>query len=452
MATAILEAARDTAGQQMADRDVGRPRRDKAEISVTKAGGNDFASNESYQMVNLLRRLHVSEQKPEPLSSDLSAGSINAGPPASSRLDPAPQESTSKEPTSQPEEPFGLRLFSIASPKLAPEPSGSAEAAKEASKVDAAKTVAPRPSRESMIMSEAPKGAPKEAEAAKSGASRPTRESTIISEAAKAAPKEAEAAKTAAPRTTRESTITSLSADGVYDETWSDDSGEAAVSDQDVQTSGRRRLVALAAVIALAAVSGAIGGALATAAIGRHLEQSSGGSETRTAGVPSQAVEESIARIDAELAALKELGAAQSAKVNDRIEKVEKTQAEPTAKLARLNETLEKLRAAQASAPVAAVAAPKETTGSIQPPAAAPKPEVNRQSTVARQPTVDRLPTVESWVLRDVANGGALIEGRQGMFEVFAGDAVPGLGRVDAVRRQDGRWVVVTTKGLIVAR
>ena len=63
-----------------------------------------------------------------------------------------------------------------------------------------------------------------------------------------------------------------------------------------------------------------------------------------------------------------------------------------------------------------------------------------------------RLPTVEGWVLRDVANGGALIEGRQGIFEVYAGDAVPGLGRIDAIRRQDGRWVVVTSKGLIVAR
>ena len=28
----------------------------------------------------------------------------------------------------------------------------------------------------------------------------------------------------------------------------------------------------------------------------------------------------------------------------------------------------------------------------------------------------------------------------------------PGLGRVDAIRKQDGRWVVVTSKGLIVAR
>jgi hypothetical protein len=29
---------------------------------------------------------------------------------------------------------------------------------------------------------------------------------------------------------------------------------------------------------------------------------------------------------------------------------------------------------------------------------------------------------------------------------------VPGLGRVDAIRKQDGRWVVVTSKGLVVAR
>jgi hypothetical protein len=94
-----------------------------------------------------------------------------------------------------------------------------------------------------------------------------------------------------------------------------------------------------------------------------------------------------------------------------------------------------------AAAPVAA----REVTGTVSPPAttaamAPPKPEVAR------------LPTVEGWVLRDVGNGGALIEGRQGIYEVYAGDPVPGLGRVDAIRKQDGKWVVVTSKGLIVAR
>ena len=55
-------------------------------------------------------------------------------------------------------------------------------------------------------------------------------------------------------------------------------------------------------------------------------------------------------------------------------------------------------------------------------------------------------------MLRDVTHGAALIEGRRGMYEVYAGDPIPGLGRVDAIRRQDGHWVVVTAKGLIVAR
>jgi hypothetical protein len=54
--------------------------------------------------------------------------------------------------------------------------------------------------------------------------------------------------------------------------------------------------------------------------------------------------------------------------------------------------------------------------------------------------------------LRGVLNGAALIEGRRGIFEVYAGDSVPGAGRVDAIRRQEGRWVVVTSKGLIVGR
>ena len=59
---------------------------------------------------------------------------------------------------------------------------------------------------------------------------------------------------------------------------------------------------------------------------------------------------------------------------------------------------------------------------------------------------------MEGWVLREVGRGSALIESRRGLYEVFAGDPIPGLGRVDAIRKQDGRWVVVTSRGLIVAR
>jgi hypothetical protein len=220
---------------------------------------------------------------------------------------------------------------------------------------------------------------------------------------------------------------------------------------------GKRRIGAMAAVVALATVAGALGGALATAGIGKLM---AGDSAQDSAQVPAKdsALEATVARLDADIVALKaslehtaKAGTTQLNKANDRLDKVEKAQAEPAAKLAKLSETVDKLRAAQASATTAAAApAPaKEVTGTIPQqqqaaaaaaPAAPPKPEVAR------------LPTVEGWVLRDVANGSALIEGRRGMYEVYAGDPIPGLGRVDAIRKQDGRWVVVTSKGLIVAR
>ena len=208
----------------------------------------------------------------------------------------------------------------------------------------------------------------------------------------------------------------------------------------------------MAAVVALATVAGALGGALATAGVGKLI-----GGDSTQASVHDTALETSVARLDAEIVELKaslehnsKTTTGQINKASDRLDKVEKAQAEPAAKLAKLSETVDKLRAAQTTTTAAAApAAAKDITGSIPQqvasvtppaPAAPPKPEMAR------------LPTVDGWILRDVANGSALIENRRGMYEVYAGDPIPGLGRVDAIRKQDGRWVVVTSKGLIVAR
>lgn len=229
--------------------------------------------------------------------------------------------------------------------------------------------------------------------------------------------------------------------------------GEEAAAAQGATKSGlfgKRRLTAMAAIFALAAVAGVIGGSLITAAFGHR-----SGDKTNSATQQQvQALNETIGKLNAELTALKasaersaKSDASQLAKITDRVEKVEKAQAEPTAKLAKLSETVEKLRVtaatpAAAPAPAAAKEHAKETTASIPTPVAAP----NRAS------EANRLPTVVGWRIRDVGNGGALIEGREGLYEVYAGDPLPGLGRVDAIRKQDGRWVVVTSKGLIVAR
>lgn len=226
-------------------------------------------------------------------------------------------------------------------------------------------------------------------------------------------------------------------------------------ADEPREAGGKRRLSAMVAVVAIAASVGAISGALATAGM-MHF----------AAPAPAQvadtsALDASVARIDADLVALKanvehtsKAGLGQFNRANDRLDKLEKAQAEPMARIAKLSETVDKLRATPPAAPAqAAAAAPaRETTGSIAPTQVATAAAAPAPVPAAPRTEVGRLPTIDGWVLRDVSNGGALIEGRGGLYEVYAGDPIPGVGRVDAIRRQDGRWVVVTSKGLIVAR
>jgi hypothetical protein len=343
----------------------------------------------------------VSEQEPKPTSDNL-GDVVGAGPTAPNAPDAAPAEPTQSAATD---------TASIESPKLAPE-QGGVDKAKEAPKVELPKGELPKP--------DAPK-----AEKTETRADAPKMPGTVMIMA------------------------------GPHDRAWNGDGiGADKPSEAKSGLFGKRRVAALAAVIVLAAAAGAIGGALATAGLGHF-----SGEAPKVAS--NRALEDTISRLDTEVAALRtsleqasKHSASQIGKTSDRLDKVEKAQAEPAAKLAKLSETVEKLRtastAAPAPAPVAAAtpAAPKETTGSIQTAnanaAAVPLP--------APKPEVARLPTVEGWVLRDVGNGSALIEGRQGIFEVYAGDPIPGLGRIDAIRKQDGRWVVVTSKGLIVAR
>jgi hypothetical protein len=239
--------------------------------------------------------------------------------------------------------------------------------------------------------------------------------------------------------------------------------------------STQRRQSGMAAVVALAALAGAVSGALATVGV-IHFAVADA---ANTSG--SQAVEASVSRIDADILALKagldhttKTGLSQFNKTNDRLDKIEKAQdkiekaqAEPSSKLAKLSEAMDRLRVPPAAAaPVAAAAvatpattkdvATRDVTGSVTPSPANAAVASSASSTAPAAATpkteVARLPTVDGWVLRDVNRGGALIEGRQGLYEVYAGDPVPGLGKVDAIRKQDGRWVVVTTKGLVVAR
>src|SRR6266700_2730599 len=230
----------------------------------------------------------------------------------------------------------------------------------------------------------------------------------------------------------------------------------------------RPRIKSLAAVVALATAAGAIGGALATSVFSQYPALPVDAATTPD----NPTLEASVARIDADLRALKS-GTDQTAplqpgqipsqgadnQTSDRLDRLERAEAESSAKILRLNDATERLRAAMQSTPgMAAISppppsppAPRDSMGSAS--------QTTGTSSLAARPTpspkVDaggRMPVIQGWSVRDVSHGVALIEGRSGFYEVNAGDPIPGLGRVDSIRRQDGRWVVVTSKGLVVSR
>jgi hypothetical protein len=198
------------------------------------------------------------------------------------------------------------------------------------------------------------------------------------------------------------------------------------------------RFTMLAAALALSAALGGMVGALAATGLMRP-DPAPAAVAGRTGLEEFQALKENVVQARVELAALKvsidagnRNANAQFTKIGERIDRVERTQAEPAAKLNKAIDTLDRLSRADAAAQS------RDVTGSILPPppplAGVPRPGGG----------------IDGWVVRDVRRGTALIEGRMGIIEVDQGDIVPGLGRVDAIRKQpDGRWVVVTTKGLI---
>jgi hypothetical protein len=207
---------------------------------------------------------------------------------------------------------------------------------------------------------------------------------------------------------------------------------------------GVSRVAQLAAAVALAAALGAVAGSLSVAGVA-HLWPP-GATAPKSAMAEANALQAMKAEL-AELSALKASldGAARSAnsqftKIGERLDRVERAQIEPAAKLAHVAEAIDRLekKSVTASAAPAASAAP-ETTGGLgnKPPA-----------TPGEAKLPDKI--LQNWVVQDVRRGRALVENSSGgVFAVAAGSVLPGLGLVESIKRQDGQWVVVTARGLI---
>jgi len=131
--------------------------------------------------------------------------------------------------------------------------------------------------------------------------------------------------------------------------------------------------------------------------------------------------------------------AAQFGKLAERLDRAERA-GDPGGKIAKISEAVERLERRAGSDH-------SDVTGSIAKPPAQPQPQPPVEKVEAKpKPTI-----IGDYVLRRVFDGVALVEGRRGIIEVEPGFNLPGAGRVEEIRRQDGRWVVVTSKGLIVS-
>ncbi|MGA2126936.1 MAG: hypothetical protein ABSG76_12370, partial [Xanthobacteraceae bacterium] len=189
------------------------------------------------------------------------------------------------------------------------------------------------------------------------------------------------------------------------------------------------RFALLAASVALAASIGAVAGSLGDAELQRHLV---GAVEVPHNENPEdvRSLKDTVAQLRANVKALADSVAAMRASMTA-------SNATVNGQLSKITEALDRgdRRAAAAAAPPPAAA---DTTGSIAVPSSGElKP--------AAKP-----PIVEGWAIRKVYDGAALIEGRYGIVEVEPGMNLPGLGRIQEIKRQDGHWVVVTPKGLIM--
>ena len=126
------------------------------------------------------------------------------------------------------------------------------------------------------------------------------------------------------------------------------------------------------------------------------------------------------------------------------------------ARLELLNERLERI---ERSVPIALAGAQSAPATSNVTPAATPitpplRPSVAASTAPAAattQPPAEAKKITE-WVVREVINGTAILKGPRGIIGVSIGDLVPGVGRVQSIARQGGRWTVATNKGVITAR
>jgi len=237
------------------------------------------------------------------------------------------------------------------------------------------------------------------------------------------------------------------------------DRGNGAASEAAAAAAGPQRrsfrFALLAATIACAAGIGALAGSLTASGFGHKDVAAVGTARSPNPHDVAQALKAQLGELSAanphdlvqalkaQLAELSALKAsldtanrnanAEFARLTERINSLEHAQADPTAKLAHIVDSVDRIEKR--------MSAGAEITGSIgaKPPQAPAAPDANIPA-----------PVLHDWAVQGVRGGRAMVESRYGaLFLVGNGSLIPGLGHVHEIKRQNGQWIVVTSKGLI---
>jgi hypothetical protein len=124
------------------------------------------------------------------------------------------------------------------------------------------------------------------------------------------------------------------------------------------------------------------------------------------------------------------------------------------AKLEQLSDHLDRIEhgaavalkpAPPAAPPTSATQAARSATGPVEAPKSAASTGLNVQGLSEER-------KITNWVVREVINGKAILQGPRGVIRVSEGDLVRGIGRVQSIARQRGRWIITTNNGVIGAR
>ncbi|HEY6023515.1 MAG TPA: hypothetical protein VIV34_04975 [Pseudolabrys sp.] len=187
-----------------------------------------------------------------------------------------------------------------------------------------------------------------------------------------------------------------------------------------------KRYAVLAACVAISTAFGAMVGSATTGGFARA-------PAVDTAAVEdNKATQQSVARLAKEIAGLKA--------------SLEAANKSAHTQIAKLSDRL-----SRETAEVTGGITPPQTVppaGQQSPPLPAPRPA---QAAAGETPPPARLAIVPDWSIRETRDGYVYVQGHGDIYQVMLGAPLPGLGPVEQIKRQDGRWLVVTPKGIIVS-